>query len=262
LRHRLLGWLGEATLEARLEQLGETDMLHWTASFGAIFRMFFRPSQAIQRKLDRIQQELGLVSGKYSAVHCRVRHPKALEMGKAHKGKNDHFFADKSGLPWHGDAKQFAVEHAVHAISCARNLLNDLQEPMYFFADSNDLVHYMAHELANETFVEQNVALLSNASSLDTRALKLVQTSTVVAREVTEENAHIDKQKGRRPPAYYATFLDLLLAASARCVTYGVGYYAYFAAKISGTSRRQLYREEAWGQTADKQAKVCKLNWA
>jgi hypothetical protein len=40
----------------------------------------------------------------------------------------------------------------------------------------------------------------------------------------------------RDPPAYYATFVDLFLAVHARYVTYGIGYYAVFATKISGIS--------------------------
>lgn len=38
----------------------------------------------------------------------------------------------------------------------------------------------------------------------------------------------------------------------ARCVIYGIGYYAVFGAKISGTECQHLYQKEAWGNQAAK----------
>lgn len=78
LRHRILGHLNEDMLEKRLRALGETDMLHSTLSFGRIFWLFFRPVPAIEMELEDVYNKLNLASGKYSAVHCRVRHPKAF----------------------------------------------------------------------------------------------------------------------------------------------------------------------------------------
>lgn len=86
LRHRILGHLNEDRLEKRLRDLGETDMLHWTPSFGNIFWMFFRPSAQVQKDLDAVYKEVNLLPGHYSAVHCRVRHPKATTTYL--KGKN------------------------------------------------------------------------------------------------------------------------------------------------------------------------------
>jgi hypothetical protein len=72
------------------------------------------------------------------------------------------------------------------------------------------------------------------------------------------ENAHIDRQKGRPPPAYYATFVDLMLAVNARCVTYGIGFYAIFATKISGIQCKLVYQEEEWGgKEGGKGAALC-----
>jgi len=67
------------------------------------------------------------------------------------------------------------------------------------------------------------------------------------ARNVTLENAHIDRQKGRDPSAYYGTFVDLYITMQAQCVVYGIGYYAAFAAKLSGVPCTYLYAEEEWG---------------
>ena len=136
---------------------------------------------------------------------------------------------------------------------------HDQNEPIYFFSDSNDLVRYFTRELQNKTFVTANHTLLKG-NAIDWTALQEIESSHVVARDVDLENAHIDRQKGRAPPAYYGTFVDLFLAINARCITFGIGYYAVFAAKISGTRCKKLYTEEAWGGNERKKllADVCK----
>jgi len=78
LRHRILGHLNEDVLEARLQALGETDMIHNTPSFGKLFFMFFHPAPAIELELEDVYSSLRIKPGQYSAVHCRVRHPKAF----------------------------------------------------------------------------------------------------------------------------------------------------------------------------------------
>jgi hypothetical protein len=241
LRHRILGHLNEDKLEERLVALGETDMLHWTSSYGGIFWMFFRPSPAVQIELDAVYRELDLSPGHYSAVHCRVRHPKATPSNVMVKGKDE-----KKGLPWEGASRDFAVETATRALKCAQTLLDELNEPVYLFSDSNDLVRYMSHELKDPKFVAGNMSIFKE-NKVNAAALKIAEETNVLAREMSTENAHIDRQKGRDPPAYYATFVDLFLAVHARCVTYGIGYYAVFATKISGISCKLLYQEEAWG---------------
>jgi hypothetical protein len=158
-----------------------------------------------------------------------------------------------------GETREFAVETATEALQCAKTLLSDPNEPIYFFSDSNDLVRYFSRELLNATFLSKNHTLLK-ANKIDWAALQEVRSSHIVARDVDMENTHLDRQKGRAPPHYYGTFVDLFLAINARCVTFGVGYYAVFAAKISGTKCKLLYTEEAWGGSERKKliADVCK----
>lgn len=82
LRHRILGHLNEDELERRLQALGEKDMIHATPTFGKLFFLFFHPSPAIEMELEDVYEALNIVPGKYSAVHCRVRHPKAFSKEK------------------------------------------------------------------------------------------------------------------------------------------------------------------------------------
>ena len=255
LRHRLLGHLHEHVLEERLAALGETDMIHNTATFGNIFRLFFRLAPPVQTTLDEIYRNLGLQVGAYSAVHCRVRHPKAV-VGLV-KGKDENYPADKTGLPWDGETRENAIGTAVRALRCAQTLQSHAAhaDPIYFFSDSNDLVRYMSSELYNGTFVDEHEKDFT-ASKTEKSALQLSQTVKILARPCDDENAHIDRQKGREKDAYYGTFLDLFLAINARCVTYGIGFYAVFATKVSHVQCKLLYQEEAWGGSERKRLDV------
>jgi len=258
LRHRMLGHMGEENLEQRLQKLGETDTLHWTPSFGIIFRMFFKPSLGLNAEIRAVYDELQLVPARYSAVHCRVRHPKATSSKVNVIGKDGETVADISGLPWIGELREFAVQTAVRALKCARSLIppsldaTDAEEPIYFFSDSNDLAHYMAHQLNDADFLKANATLLKT-NPVDAQALETVQSfGRVVSRDASLANIHIDRLKGFPAADYYSTFVDVILAANAHCVTYGVGNYALFATKLSSTSCRLLYAEELWGGTGKK----------
>jgi hypothetical protein len=271
LRHRLLGHLHEDQLEARLRLLGETDMIHTTASFGNVFWMFFRPSVGVQQEIESVYRDLQLRQYHYSAVHCRVRHPKAVPRNVSLQSRNADHTADKVGLVWEGETRAFAIETAVHALKCAKTLMDGaIDEPIYMFSDSNDLVHYMAHELQNSTrssiattksandavaFGTTNVSTATNShKNTDQQAMEIARRVRIVARQAEKDNAHIDLQKGRSPPEYYSTFVDFLLAVYARCVTYGIGNYALFATKVSGTTCKLLYQEEYWGKSGRKLA--------
>ena len=111
-------------------------------------------------------------------------------------------------------------------------------------SDSSDLVRYM---VAHDSKTVRNTGNY-DSKSIDSKALALASKLHFVAREQSMPNAHIDKNKGRKSHEYYATFVDLYLAIQARCITIGVGNYAAFAAKISGTQRVYQYMEEMWGE--------------
>ena len=258
LRHRMLGHLGEDNLEQRLKSLGETDTLHWTQSFGKIFKMFFRPSPGLGAEIRAVADELHILPGHYSAVHCRVRHPKATSSKVNVIGKDNKTVADISGLPWFGEVREFAVATAVRALECARTLsrpavgASQVEEITYFFSDSNDLVHYFARELRDPSFLKVNMTLLLS-NPVDAKALNMVRSfRQLVSRDGAMDNIHIDRLKGFPPAGYYSTFVDLILAANSRCITYGVGNYALFAAKLSSTPCRLLYAEEEWGVRGGK----------
>lgn len=262
LRHRILG--EEKEFEKRLTALGEKDVIDWTPSYGKIFWIFFRPSLGVQKELDMVFRDLDLHPGQYSAVHCRVRHPKA-QSKEFSKGKtSEPGGADRVGLLWEGASRDFAVDTAVHALQCGQTLLpsNNSQEPIYFYSDSEDLARYISSELNDPVFLRANVSLIETIP-VHKAARQVVQWSRIVGRRASTENLHIDRQGGHEPAAYYGSFVDLLVGAQSRCVTYGVGNYAIFASKLSGSECRLQHQKESWGPVDDtklQHTKFCAPN--
>ncbi len=258
----ILGHLSEEVLEKRLRNLGEDDMIHQTPTFGTIFRIFFKPHPKVQKEIDAAEKELGLVKDEYTVAHCRVRHPKAYPLGEQFNGAYISN-ADKTGLPFTGRFRELAVGIAARAIQCAATELSSFDvehHPIYFMSDSSDLVQYLAHNLTDSDFISKNSEWFEGGSNRT--ALDMVKKFNVIARDQSIVNAHIDKNKGRPSEAYYATFVDLFLGINARCVSFGIGYYASFAAKISGTKCIVRYAKEKWGEKASKardMAPICNL---
>ena len=135
--------------------------IHDTPTFGNIWRLFFVPSPAVEKEIMLSLKEMNLLQinnndnqddnhdlnrdvkyndppssiaiannnnnniKNYTAVHCRVRHPKAYPEKYQPKGKDKKSPADKTGLPWHvgiGSYRQIALEIATNALQCAVNI--------------------------------------------------------------------------------------------------------------------------------------------
>ena len=259
----ILGTLSEDYLEQKLKDLGETDMIHNTPSFGNIFRAFFKPHPNVQKQINSISKKMGLIENQYTFAHCRVRHPKAYPKGEKFDGQ---FIAnaDKTGLPFKGRFLELAVGVASRSIQCAAKELPFAvdQHPLYFTSDSSDLVTYFAKKLKNSEYISKNSQWFQKPGGANRTALELVSKYNVVARDQSIVTAHIDKNKGRPAYAYYATFVDLFIGIQAKCVSFGIGNYAIFAARLSGTDCKVKYAREMWGEhSTDAKATVpmCKL---
>ena len=229
MRHKLLGHLAPpGELERRIG--GPVPPL------GRLFCLFFQPSPGVaqayhQARTNLLSSSTSSPSGmSYYALHLRVRHPKAAAGHVI--GKDGDHPADKTGLPWEGESKARAIATAEAAITCARHhFWHTTATPLYLCADSNDLVQHMTEHVPG-----------------------------IVSRpDIGRENAHIDKQKGRVPEAYYATFVDILLAANAECIAFGVGNYGLLASRLSGTQCRVRYQKEAWGEHPLEGIPECQL---
>ena len=68
--------------------------------------------------MDELFQQHNVTPGKYSAVHCRVCHPKITKSGLM-KGKNEKGTADQRGLPWERELRLMTIKAANRAFQYA-----------------------------------------------------------------------------------------------------------------------------------------------
>jgi len=250
-RFQILGHLQEPALDKRLQALGEMDPLHSSPLFGAIFHLFFQPHAAIQAQINDVMSDYQLIPGEYSVVHCRVRHPKTFKEEFVDK-EGVPINADKIGLPFRDEMKEAQVKIANHAIQCLNTLPEAQGNRIYFMSDSSDLVRYMTRDLFNTTYIQTHGEEFGQGS-VNSKAKELVESGTpIVAREQTGRNTHIDKNKGGKTEEYYPAFVDLFIGIHAKCVSFGIGFYAVFASKISGTDCKVLYARDVWGEGSNQ----------
>jgi hypothetical protein len=240
---------GKIAIDERGKQSGKMQMEEkFKEDFGIYWYACFRPSVLVQSAIEESYTELGLVPGHYNAVHCRVRHP-------AHDGSTKRNTADLGGLVFEGKAKHKAIETAIHAIKCSNWLTShQTSEPIYFYSDSEDLVEAATSHDQSEDEIERSLHTLANQSR-------------VVGRHVEYPIAHLETLN-QTVEAYASTFVDLYIAANARCITLGVGRFAYLAATLSGTQclvKHEITNKrvaEKWGlKNVDKAVQECPLRY-
>jgi hypothetical protein len=211
--------------------------------YSKMWHSMFRPSAGVQKELDKTLSELKLQPGEYTATHVRTRHPGRFAGGKGPQGKNGSV-ADVSGLPWEGELMEMAVKAGVHAVNCSRLLLSSPDEPIYFYSDSEDLVRHIvtSGSSTNSTarsVVDNNTTIMQHLNQLTSSVTQAVR---VVSRDTHDRPAvHIDRAPTFPVELFYSSFIDLYMGTMARCVSFGVGNYAYLATHISGTSCLQRH---------------------
>lgn len=142
---------------------------------------------------------------------------------------------DQGGIVFEGPAKDIMLDAATHALNCA-NLLRDTAagEPICFFADSDDLVQYMVQPVSSEWDTTQ-----LTPSELRSHEVKSITNGRIVARGVASKpTLHLDMLQfhpGSPVEHFDGTFVDLYLGLGARCISHGLGNYAYLATRIANT---------------------------
>jgi ribonuclease HI len=209
-----------------------------------------------------------LIPRRYIAAHCRVKHPArkplvpaaATGVGGAGGGAlikpQDWEEADRKGMVFEGRNREMALQSATRALQCAKQQQKQEQEPVYLLSDSEDLVRFM---------VENATTTTSILSDIERAALEAKASTRVVARNMTNwSSAHLDRP-GARIEDHYATFVDIYIAAAARCILLGVGNFMAIAARIGGVqdcliSFEAFPQAEKWGRSSTMgAAKTCKL---
>lgn len=263
----------KVTLTKFNNQLG--NYLH---PYGVLWHALFEPAAPIRKAIDSSRATLGLQPGLYDAVHCRIGHPAYFDK-KSYDSK-----ADKvQGYNFKGTHRVRAMTTAIRGIQCSQWLAQQQQQqqqlsppshlllakgnttntngsvPIYFYADSADLVRTVLVPTSLDAKGADQEALVEQ--------LTLLRNESRIVGRLDAEVAHLQsRQNNTSYEAYASTFVDLYLASQARCVSMGVGRFAYMAAKISGTScwtRHQVPSRAVgarWGMTLmSREVPKCRL---
>lgn len=258
----------EYHLETALRELGETDMIHRTPTFGWIWHELFKPSPGLESYLQVSRNAMNLTKGRYTAIHIRLHYPvltqeakkNGLEL-KSHddpkKFKSHGFDKGDGGIVFQGDGKKFAVDIGLHSVECGRNLTENDEEPLYLMSDANYLADYLGQRSRGGS---QNGE--RSDDELDQHADTLLSHVTVVARpDIHRRNLHIDGHIGNATD-FFPVFADLYLAMESRCITFGYGGFGRFARQLTNNtcySQHQLFLQGEWykGHSLHDTSNVC-----
>jgi hypothetical protein len=217
-------------LAAEMEFRNETDYIHNTTTFRDVWRALFKPSPMLRARLSHIMRQQRLTPRHYHSVHVRTRHPSRTGTIIANPDGSN---ADHVGLDF-ATHRQDVVLEALTAIKSVQAVSNHSRDPIYFYSDSDELVHYfLSHNAHTHNFTNMVTA---ERDQLDQKTYKVLATSQIVSRPLSGMTVHLDLQRGHPVETYLDTFLDLYIAALSQCAVYGVGNYGYLAAKLSGTN--------------------------
>jgi len=226
--------------ERRLQKTKEKEEPTFRQVVRDIWRTLFTPTPQIQSLIRQEMEYLGLVEGRYAAIHCRVLY--AVQ--------------DR-------DPQQIRTV-TQNALQCASELYQSVQGPFYIASDSTRSTQ-MAIEYARTIMVNITTTTTTTTTTAATASSSLTANNDasswkemipiVVARSTTtatttnnkNQNAlhfdriplpDIDKSINNNQPFYqasdyYDTYVDLYLLAMSECVTHGIGGYGKLASYLS-----------------------------
>ena len=129
------------------------------------------------------------------------------------------------------------IDVGTHAINCTNRMRAHESEPVYFFSDSEDLVRHMAAPL-QDSLVNGNASLSEQRSNV---IKETISPGRIVSRDLYKKTVHLDLEDAPDVSYFYGTFVDLYLGVAARCVSFGIGNYAYLSTRISNTKCLQTH---------------------
>ncbi|OEU06638.1 hypothetical protein FRACYDRAFT_254189 [Fragilariopsis cylindrus CCMP1102] len=198
--------------------------------FSSYWRLFFQPSIELQHRLDNTYQELNL-----------IKHTNNNNNSRKEDDEND----SKNENQNENQLYKLIVYDAIHC---------RIRHP----AHHNIITHEMEYDLFDKERriidmnidVDVNTTISSSMSLLDWKHQKenairtanhAVQCSNWLTSSMTSKQADVEAEQAELElvyllEGYYSTFIDLYIASNARCITMGVGRFAYLASRISSSS--------------------------
>jgi len=217
-----------------LTRLNQDCDVFYRSPFHVVWHILFQPTPAVQKAIDTTMTSLNLIPEKFDAVHCRVTHPAFL--GKtSYRSKSLQDVDSQGAFHFEGEVRTKAVEAAIHGIHCANWVATNTtviptdeskeKGSIYFFSDSHDLVRFMVKDPKEASSQDSDAALVLNVTSIQSQVRIVGRSEAQVAHLLnSNEDTPLD--------AFISAFVDIYVASQARCLSLGVGNYAYLSAKI------------------------------
>ena len=177
-------------------QFRPVEEFAWT--YRETWKVLFRPSPAVQERIDGQLAKLGLERGRYVAAHSRLLYKKQV-------GPNE------------------AKQRVENAVQCAAQLQASSSElPVFVASDSKVALEAAVAFGAKEH--RQVVARLD-----EPEPLHLDKGADYLAPKMVD----VAKTQSQIAADYYDVFVDLYLLAESRCVAYDVGGYGRWGSMLS-----------------------------
>ena len=209
----------------------------------------FRPSPAVQARIDATMQSLHLLPGEFDATHLRVTHPAFRQQDMAtYRATGGVALDEGNQYKLEGTDRTMALQGAIHAIQCTEwvaqrlGFVNKTNHPtttqqqqqrqrqkIFFYGDSPELIKAVLHPDTLVGVVDDNETQL-------VEELQTIRSSMDLVGHQDPQVAHLQNRNENSTDAFLSTFVDLYIASYARCLGLGAGRFAFLAGKISGTT--------------------------
>mmetsp|Transcript_15971 Transcript_15971/g.33307 ORF Transcript_15971/g.33307 Transcript_15971/m.33307 type:complete len:295 (+) Transcript_15971:221-1105(+) len=176
-----------------------------------IFRLLFKPSDALAERVHSTMSKLELTPSNYSSVHLRVKYPVS--------GINEKEFTFEKH-------KSQIIGWATNAVNCAAELHPN--STIYVSSDNNDTVGY----LLEESHFAQHFLEVEKRRREGLHSPPLV--IKLVARDYSQENHHVEFSNNKEAEGFMSVFEDMTIMGLGKCVAHGLGGYGRLAAALSG----------------------------
>jgi len=219
-------------------------------AFSKLWNYMFKPNDYVAKILNQFWDEHP--PGMYSASHIRLLHPSFYDFKNA---KVSGWIEDEQ-LPWTFETMKVTLPPTIHALRCAAtatataqdNTTNHLHPRntsttagIYLFSDWITIVQQLQEVSHNNSIhtaaaVEVGEGIDSFLNTWVAEKMKHIYLlDNILLLEHGGEVAHL-KTPNQTMQAYASSFIDIYIAAAAKCLSYGLGRFGYLASLIGGHS--------------------------
>eukprot|EP00557_Chaetoceros_sp_GSL56_P007590 CAMPEP_0176499522 /NCGR_PEP_ID=MMETSP0200_2-20121128/12975_1 /TAXON_ID=947934 /ORGANISM="Chaetoceros sp., Strain GSL56" /LENGTH=632 /DNA_ID=CAMNT_0017897953 /DNA_START=23 /DNA_END=1924 /DNA_ORIENTATION=- len=207
-------------------------------AFSKLWNYMFKPNDYVAKILNQFWDEHP--PGMYSASHIRLLHPSFYDFKNA---KVSGWIEDEQ-LPWTFETMKVTLPPTIHALRCAATAQENMTNTtsgIYLFSDWITIVQQLQEVSHNNSIhtaaaVEVGEGIDSFLNTWVAEKMKHIYLlDNILLLEHGGEVAHL-KTPNQTMQAYASSFIDIYIAAAAKCLSYGLGRFGYLASLIGGHS--------------------------